>query len=119
MRLKLLLLTTLIFNTLLVFKVLEFTKRSSKTSAVIEASTSGVTEASYRILTNVQYQFSSLDWHNLEATNYRAYVKNLRDARCPRETLVDIINADISKLFKEKEKEVRGRVHPHTLWFGI
>lgn len=42
---------------------------------------------------------NQFDWHNVESTDYRAYIANLRAVGCPEETVRDIIIADIDKLF--------------------
>jgi hypothetical protein len=46
------------------------------------------------------------DWSQIESSNYRAYVANLRNVRCPEQTIRDIITADVGKLFSAKRREL-------------
>src|SRR5690242_11434602 len=39
------------------------------------------------------------EWKQLESTDYKAYIQNLRGIGCPEETIRDIVLADIERLF--------------------
>jgi len=41
-------------------------------------------------------------WASLESTDYRQYISNLRAIGCPRETLKDIIIADLNSLYAKR-----------------
>ena len=45
-------------------------------------------------------------WREIEATDYRVYMANLRRIGCPEETLRDIISADVHALFQRKRDSV-------------
>ena len=45
-------------------------------------------------------------WSQLESTDYRVYLENLRAIDCPELTIYDIISADVDELFDGKVKEV-------------
>jgi hypothetical protein len=46
-------------------------------------------------------------WSQLESTDYRTYIKNLRAVGCPEETVRDIILAEINKLYAPKFSAAR------------
>lgn len=46
-------------------------------------------------------QFS---WRQIESTDYRTYVANLRAIDCPEQTIADIIRADVHGLYLQKRK---------------
>jgi hypothetical protein len=46
------------------------------------------------------------NWSELESTDYRVYVTNLRSIGCPEDTIHDIIEADLEELFAGKVKEM-------------
>ena len=58
----------------------------------------------------------SLNWANIESTNYAIYIKNLRAINCPEETVRDIIITDISKLFAKRRAALRAQVQPYQFW---
>src|SRR5688572_2161136 len=39
------------------------------------------------------------DWSQLESTDFKTYMANLRAITCPEETIRDLIVADVNKLF--------------------
>jgi hypothetical protein len=41
-------------------------------------------------------------WSQLESTDYRTYIQNLRDIGCPELTIYDIISAEVNELFDGK-----------------
>jgi len=48
----------------------------------------------------------AFDWRQLESTNYQTYIKNLRAAGCPEQTVRDIITADVNTTFAARRAEV-------------
>lgn len=48
----------------------------------------------------------TFDWLQVESTDYRRYIANLRAIGCPEETIRDIIVADVGKLFAERAKQL-------------
>ncbi|MGO8679019.1 MAG: hypothetical protein ACLQVX_24530 [Limisphaerales bacterium] len=44
------------------------------------------------------------DWRQVESSDYRQYIANLRAIGCPEETIRDIIVADVTKLFNSRKK---------------
>ena len=61
----------------------------------------GVEAAAELKSTESQKQF---DWRQLESTDYRAFIKNLRASGSPEQTVRDIVIAEINRLFDSKEK---------------
>lgn len=47
-----------------------------------------------------------IDWRMVESGDYKKYIANLRSIGCPEETIVDIIKADVDKLFAARRKEI-------------
>lgn len=45
-------------------------------------------------------------WSQLESTDYRTYVANLRDIGCPEQTVRDIITADVDSLYRARRQEL-------------
>ncbi len=52
-------------------------------------------------------QTNKFHWREVESTDYRTYIANLRGIGCPESTIKDIILTDIMKLFAER----RGRFY--------
>ncbi len=57
-----------------------------------------------------------LDWRTVESPDYREYIANLRGIGCPEQTIRDIIQADVNKLYDEKKKQVRGGPRKFEFW---
>jgi hypothetical protein len=55
----------------------------------------------------------SFDWAQLEATDYRVYLANLRAIGCPEPTVRDIIIADVNDLFAPRVKALVDEVTGH------
>ncbi len=54
-------------------------------------------------------QQATLDWNSIEASDYAAYIANLRAIGCPAETIRDIIVADVNTLFAKRRTELRSK----------
>lgn len=59
--------------------------------------TTGLTQKPERI----QFQ-----WRSIESANYPTYIANLRAVHCPEKTILNIILADVEKLYEEREKQL-------------
>jgi len=57
-----------------------------------------------------------ISWQQVESPDYREYIANLRAIGCPEETIRDIINADVNKLYDEKKKLARGAPKKFEYW---
>src|SRR5688572_5360086 len=55
-------------------------------------------------------------WHNLESSDYKVYIANLRAAGCPEETIRDIIIADVDKLFASRFTALRPQQEEFQFW---
>lgn len=55
-------------------------------------------------------------WRQLESTDYRVYIANLRAAGCPEETVRDIIVAEVSKLYAPKFAAVQASARAPNYW---
>ena len=49
-------------------------------------------------------------WSQLESSDYRAYIANLRGIGCPEPTLRDIITADVGSLFASKRRPLEAKL---------
>jgi len=49
---------------------------------------------------------NAFQWRQLESTNYRTYVANLRGIGCPEQTVRDIISADVHCLYLPKFQDL-------------
>jgi hypothetical protein len=58
------------------------------------------------LFTNYQWT-SAFDWGRVESADYVRYVQNLKAIGCPKETVVDIIVADVNKLYSERARGLR------------
>jgi RNA polymerase sigma factor (sigma-70 family) len=47
-------------------------------------------------------------WENIESTDYRQYIANLRAAGCPEPVIRDIIFADVHGQYNQRAKEIAG-----------
>ena len=47
-----------------------------------------------------------LDWQRIESTDYRQFIANLRNIKCPEETVRDLISAELAKTFAKKFQEL-------------
>ncbi|HSH93644.1 MAG TPA: hypothetical protein VK968_05830 [Roseimicrobium sp.] len=52
------------------------------------------------------------NWSQVEAPEYPAYIKNLREIHCPEETIRDIIVSDVMKLYGQRFHESRSEIDP-------
>lgn len=46
-------------------------------------------------------------WSQLESTDYRQYIANLRGIGCPEQTIRDIVTADVASLYERKRNELK------------
>lgn len=51
---------------------------------------------------NERVSIPRFDWQQVESANYKTYINNLRRIGCPKETIADIILADVNKLYLAK-----------------
>lgn len=58
----------------------------------------------------------TFDWQQVESTDYRRYIANLRAVGCPEETIRDIIIADVGKLFAERAKQLAPAKKKFEYW---
>ncbi len=56
------------------------------------------------------------DWRQVESSDYRTYVSNLRAIGCPEQTVRDIIIADVTSYFAAKEKDGRILTNHVQFW---
>lgn len=58
----------------------------------------------------------AVSWQALEASDYPAYIENLRSFGCPEETIRDIIIADIAKLYAQMRSTLRQQAQGGRYW---
>jgi hypothetical protein len=56
------------------------------------------------------------NWGNLESSDYKTYMANLRAAGCPEETVRDIILADVDRLFAPRLAALRPKQEEFEFW---
>jgi hypothetical protein len=49
-------------------------------------------------------------WNQLESPDYRAYIANLRAVGCPKQTIRDIITADVDSLYAARRQRLAAQV---------
>ena len=52
--------------------------------------------------THVVVRRQFFEWSEIESSDYRAYIANLRDIACPEQTIRDIIVADVNESFERR-----------------
>src|SRR4026208_334683 len=68
------------------------------TTPVESASPAQVVERT-KLVSTVTTNTVQVDWNMVESDDYKKYIANLRSIGCPRDTVRDIIIADVNKLF--------------------
>jgi hypothetical protein len=58
----------------------------------------------------------TFNWESVESADYRQYIANLRSVGCPDKTIRDIILADVTELYDQKKKLVRGGAKKFEYW---
>ncbi len=74
-------------------------------------SSSSNTKTSGRAQDRVVYVTNQFNWAQVESSDYRVYIGNLRVVGCPETTIKDIIMTDVMKLYAQKrgQASVNGR----------
>jgi hypothetical protein len=78
-------------------------KHESAKAALLETSATTSLESSFR-------------WSQLESSDYRVYVANLRLIGCPERTLRDIIEADVESLYSARRRELHSPENDSGPW---
>jgi hypothetical protein len=61
-------------------------------------------------------QTNQFHWREVESTDYRTYIANLRAIGCPEATIKDIILTDIMKMFAERRGKFFQNGHEFKFW---
>ena len=70
-----------------------------------------------QIKTNVVLRRQFFSWQEVESSDYRSFVANLRDIGCPEQTIRDIIIADVNALYARKRATDPDIVTPEHQWW--
>jgi hypothetical protein len=70
-----------------------------------------------QVKTNVILRRQFFTWQEVESSDYRAYVANLREIGCPEQTIRDIIIADVNALYARKRATDPDIVTPEHQWW--
>ena len=62
------------------------------------------------------YKTNSFNWSQLESTDYRQYIANLRAIGCPESTLRDIIITDVMRLYAARRGKFYQNGRPFKYW---
>jgi predicted DNA-binding protein (UPF0251 family) len=65
---------------------------------------------------NTRGPIPRFDWRQVESSDYRTYISNLRAIGCPEQTVRDIIIADVTSYFAAKEKAGRILTNHVQFW---
>jgi len=65
--------------------------------------------ASQPIIQTVE-ETKPFEWSQLESSDYRTYIKNLRAIGCPEPTLRAIVTADVDKLYSKRSQELEQKL---------
>jgi hypothetical protein len=57
-----------------------------------------------------QTEPAPFNWSQLESSDYRTYIKNLRDIGCPEATLRVIVTADMNVLYQKRSQELEQKL---------
>jgi hypothetical protein len=64
----------------------------------------------------VIYKTNQFNWSQLESSDYRQYIANLRAVGCPEPTLRDIIITDVMRLYAARRGQFYQNGHPFKYW---
>jgi hypothetical protein len=64
----------------------------------------------------VVYQTNDFHWSQLESTNYRQFIANLRAIDCPETTIKDIIVTDVMRLYAQRRGQYYHNGRPFHYW---
>jgi hypothetical protein len=62
------------------------------------------------------YRTNDFQWSQLESTNYRAFIANLRAVGCPERTIKDIIITDVMRLYAQRRGQYYHNGRPFRYW---
>ncbi len=62
------------------------------------------------------YQTNDFHWSQLESTNYREFIVNLRAVGCPERTIKDIIITDVMRLYAQRRGQFYHNGRPFQYW---
>jgi hypothetical protein len=62
------------------------------------------------------YQTNDFRWSQIESTDYRQYVANLRSISCPESTIKDIILTDVMRLYARRRGQFYHNGRPFNYW---
>jgi len=62
------------------------------------------------------YQTNDFHWSQLESTDYRQYIANLRSIGCPESTIKDIILTDVMRLYARRRGQFYHNGRPFNYW---
>lgn len=57
-----------------------------------------------------QAEMEPFHWSQLESSDYRTYIKNLRDIGCPETTLHAIVTADVNTVYQKRSRELEQKL---------
>lgn len=64
----------------------------------------------------VVYRTNAFDWSQVESSDYRQYIANLRAIHCPENTLKDIIMTDVMRLYAQRRGKYYLNGHDFKYW---
>jgi hypothetical protein len=64
----------------------------------------------------VVYRTNAFNWSQLESSDYREYIANLRKVGCPESTIRDIILTDVMRLYAQRRGKYYQNGRPFKFW---
>ena len=107
MRVRIVLLVSLVLNVVLAIALVTWLRSAlkSKPRAVPPVSVASVKSNLLIVKTNVLVRPRAFTWQEVESPDYAIYVDNLRALGMPEKTIHDIIVADVDQLFARRRRE--------------
>ena len=92
------------------------TVQDQQSAAVELASWKAKANAYAQGQSSVVYQTNAFRWSQLESTDYRQYIANLRAIGCPESTLKDIIMTDVMRLYAQRRGQYYNNGRAFKFW---
>lgn len=105
MRARRLLLLSFGLNIALVI-ALSMTFRARQAASVLSPPSNPSGPEKLLVKTNLVVRRENFTWHQVESSDFRTYINNLRSISCPEATIRDIIVAEVNALYDRKRAEV-------------
>ncbi|HEX4121339.1 MAG TPA: hypothetical protein VH619_12030 [Verrucomicrobiae bacterium] len=80
----------------------EAAQTQESTQAELAAWQARATAVQEQVESSVMYKTNAFNWRQVESSDYREYIANLRGIGCPESTIKDIIMTDVMRLYAQR-----------------